>query len=705
MGNAKLCPRRSRQAVCSAKDIPAKPQPTGRDAVCTVSPRNRQHVWDVPGVNLHCALCDEILFTTPLELAAALLDFLLETMADSHWIAGQAEQAGQGQAGYAIAARIQSAVCVGAAMIRPLDPMPEILYNKLQQVLLDFQVQAMHPTRSSPLKELERATLLHSKFLLELCFGFGRLSSMPTRLAVRLFSAMQVSDGLTIWSIVEELRSCMKRSWPQHKTSEGHRLQVACVVLRIYGLTSLLAGSSRILETLEKQSEYSVSSALEDMTTAAQALTMTESHQVSSFGSFGGKIDLREENDANMEVSWLVSWMVLQAAATLFCAKPCNAGQTQITAWSIKHARELATGPAASAVSLRAVSLLLSWRQKLEAVADGEETLVEVVKALSAASHYSTSQGSDYCKLMMGLIEMPSLILQLGRVRCTLHEREGLPSNCLICVPGMSDGNDKLPSSHDIVMKSADGLSPEQLPLEFLGVNGRSEEWPEDETSLMIRALKDQNRPEAVFTVHPGIILEGEDILMATMSLAAAKVRCTGLPNCIGFYSEDWPFEGDGPDGPDGDVRAEVDVHFKTAWKPRTMSTAKSGRTAVAYQKERASPLFTRRQGYALDGADLFVAEMTIEAAKRFCSDLENCMGFTLRGNCGDGPTLIHFKSGAKLVLDSTGVSTCYVFETESRSHALPADGAAFFQLMDGKEEAAESTEGHMEGTTGATSP
>ena len=38
----------------------------------------------------------------------------------------------------------------------------------------------------------------------------------------------------------------LKRSWPQRKTSEGHRLQVACVVLRIYGLTSLLAGSSRL---------------------------------------------------------------------------------------------------------------------------------------------------------------------------------------------------------------------------------------------------------------------------------------------------------------------------------------------------------------------------------------------------------------------------------------------------------------------------
>lgn len=77
--------------------------------------------------------------------------------------------------------------------------------------------------------------------------------------------------------------------------------------------------------------------------------------------------------------------------------------------WTIlcspKHTQQIVlkccapAGPAASAVSLRAVSLLLSWRQKLEAVADGEETLVEVVKALSAASHYSTSQGSDYCNL------------------------------------------------------------------------------------------------------------------------------------------------------------------------------------------------------------------------------------------------------------------------------------------------------------------
>lgn len=62
----------------------------------------------------------------------------------------------------------------------------------------------------------------------------------------------------------------------------------------------------------------------------------------------------------------------------------------------------------------------------------------------------------------------------------------------------------------------------------------------------MIRALKDQNRPEAVFTVHGGMILEGDDILMATMSLTAAKVRCTSLPNCCGFYSEDWPTDNSG---------------------------------------------------------------------------------------------------------------------------------------------------------------
>ena len=38
---------------------------------------------------------------------------------------------------------------------------------------------------------------------------------MPTRLAIRLFSAMQVSDGLAVWSIVEEsknvCRICLMR--------------------------------------------------------------------------------------------------------------------------------------------------------------------------------------------------------------------------------------------------------------------------------------------------------------------------------------------------------------------------------------------------------------------------------------------------------------------------------------------------------------
>lgn len=144
---------------------------------------------------------------------------------------------------------------------------------------------------------------------------------------------------------------------------------------------------------------------------------------------------------------------------------------------------------------------------------------------------------------MMGLIEMPSMILQLGRVRCILHENGQQLAGAAapnICVPGMSAEDEQALAclSNELVLKSSEALSPEQLPLEFLG---RPEgDWLEDETS-MIRALKIQDRSEAIFTVHPDTVLEGVDILMATMTLPAAKVRCTTLPNCAGFYSEDWP--------------------------------------------------------------------------------------------------------------------------------------------------------------------
>lgn len=161
--------------------------------------------YDPGGVNLHCALCDDVLFTAPLELAAGLLDFLQENATTADAAMPMPCEPAAGQAGYAISARIQSAVCIGAAMSSAartaMDSMPEVVYNKLQQVL-DFRVSV-----SSPLRELERATLLHSKFLLELCFGCGRSLSMPSRLAVRLFRAMQISDGLTIWNILEDRAS------------------------------------------------------------------------------------------------------------------------------------------------------------------------------------------------------------------------------------------------------------------------------------------------------------------------------------------------------------------------------------------------------------------------------------------------------------------------------------------------------------------
>lgn len=80
---------------------------------------------------------------------------------------------------------------------------------------------------------------------------------------------------------------------------------------------------------------------------------------------------------------------------------------------------------------------------------------------------------------MMVLLETPSLILQLCRVRCVLHEDDSPPQSCLVCVPGTAQNDKRL--SHEIL--KSEGLSPEQLPLEF--PIGRPEEWPEDETSCM----------------------------------------------------------------------------------------------------------------------------------------------------------------------------------------------------------------------------
>ena len=107
---------------------------------------------------------------------------------------------------------------------------------------------------------------------------------------------------------------------------------------------------------------------------------------------------------------------------------------------------------------------------------------------------------------------------------------------------------------------------------------------------------------QAIFTEFPGHTLDGEDILMQTMSLAAAKVRSTTLPNCVGFCGS----------------KTSSDWHFKGSWSPRA-----AGAEAVCYQKERASPLFTRQEGYRLDGKELMSAEMSIEEAKRLCGNLQ----------------------------------------------------------------------------------
>lgn len=93
------------------------------------------------GVNLHCALCDDVLFTTPLDLAAGLLD--VDTESES--------------SAYALACRFQSAVCVAAAQHESCSDGPhrsEMVYEKLQEVLLNLRDG--RSGRSSPLKEFLR---------------------------------------------------------------------------------------------------------------------------------------------------------------------------------------------------------------------------------------------------------------------------------------------------------------------------------------------------------------------------------------------------------------------------------------------------------------------------------------------------------------------------------------------------------------------
>lgn len=122
-----------------------------------------------------------------------------------------------------------------------------------------------------------------------------------------------------------------------------------------------------------------------------------------------------------------------------------NGFEALLQSWAIEQARDLAH--VCSAVGLRAVALLISWREKLEE----EEPLAAVLRALSAAS---AGQG-DHAGRVMQLLETPSLVLGLWRVPCVLHMDYDV-----ICVPGITD------LAHS-PMNAKEGLSPEQLPLEF----------------------------------------------------------------------------------------------------------------------------------------------------------------------------------------------------------------------------------------------
>eukprot|EP00439_Symbiodinium_sp_Y106_P014328 s2153_g2.t1 len=223
------------------------------------------------------------------------------------------------------------------------------------------------------------------------------------------------------------------KNWQHRETLEGQRFQVACAVLQIYALTFLLTCPSRILEGFN----CSVGAALEEISTAL-SLSATASNQVGAYNlSYSLSSQLLGRCDLQAEVQWLVSWMVLHAAGTLFLPKPCTPGQTAIQAWAVKQASELAVWqagtPTSSAVSLKAVSLLILWREKLEEIFE-EDLLVSVNVALSASSGHSTLQGTAWSDSVMALLETPSLILAPQRNPCYIH----MGFSNVIFVPGMS---------------------------------------------------------------------------------------------------------------------------------------------------------------------------------------------------------------------------------------------------------------------------
>ena len=163
------------------------------------------------GVSLPCASCDDLLFTNPFQLASRLLETLWELLQMDEDVESREskEQTQRRQVSCAISARILSSVCVAASMSLQSELQSELIYNKLQSLVDSKKSEKL----LSPLQHLHSATLLHAKFLLELCFGRANGSGAVRRLALGLFGAMQISDGSMVWSILEELTWTWNNDW------------------------------------------------------------------------------------------------------------------------------------------------------------------------------------------------------------------------------------------------------------------------------------------------------------------------------------------------------------------------------------------------------------------------------------------------------------------------------------------------------------
>lgn len=162
---------------------------------------------------------------------------------------------------------------------------------------------------------------------------------------------------------------------------------------------------------------------------------------------------------------------------------------------------------------------------------------------------------------------------------------------------------------------------------EFPRITGVPRPIPRLEKKRKSKAAAAPQRQE-IFTKHDGVLPDGGDIFVATMTVKDAKAVCQQLPGCKGFT-----FPGTDDDKP-------YLICFKNSFQVFKLPPNHAPWTSYKYEAP-----FVKHDGFLADGGDLLVAKCTVEEAKCKALELPGCQGFTFHGADGDGQFAVHFKS------------------------------------------------------------